>query len=82
VVFYVEDKNSPGLFAEELAGATILDATLLANFKIHFFEEGDGLIFLWDYFENIDHFRRLIDFDLETMEAFEKARANFPAIPT
>ncbi|MCA1366047.1 hypothetical protein I6F15_01335 [Bradyrhizobium sp. BRP14] len=79
VVFYVNADDSLGLFVEELAGARILDNSLGKNFKMHLFSGGDGFMLLWDHFRDIDHLSRLMDFDNETVEAFEKARTSGPA---
>ncbi|KGD96682.1 hypothetical protein JL39_19095 [Rhizobium sp. YS-1r] len=76
-MFYVEDKGARGLCVEELGGAKILDGSLSVNFKIHFFANMDGLIFLWDYFDDLNHLSKLMDFDPETVADFEKARASF-----
>ncbi|MQX42982.1 hypothetical protein GHK58_22855 [Sinorhizobium meliloti] len=76
VVFYVKDEGARGLFVEELAGAELKESSLGKNFRIHLFPDGDGLMFLWDYFSDIDHFSRLIDLDVGTVDAFEKARSS------
>ncbi|MEY9781457.1 hypothetical protein ABIA23_002859 [Sinorhizobium fredii] len=77
VVFYVKHDASRGLFVEELARARILDNSLGRNFKMHLFSGstgGNGIMLLWEHFRDIDHLSRLMDFDNETVEAFEKAR--------
>jgi hypothetical protein len=73
VVFYVKDDEARGLFVEELAGAELKERSLGKNFKLHLFPDGDGLMFLWEYFSDIDHLSRLIDLDSVTVDAFEKA---------
>lgn len=77
-VLYIKDKETRGLIAEELSGAKIIDDKIGANFKIQIFRDGDGIMFFWDYFNDIAHLARLIDFDPETVDAFEKALASFP----
>lgn len=78
VIFYAKDVNTRGLFAEELNGAKILDNTLESNFKFHIINNGDGVMILSNYFSDIDHLARLMDFDPETVDSFEKAIASFP----
>lgn len=76
VVFYIKDDSARGLFVEELAGAKIVDSSLSQKFKMHLFSDGDGLMFLSEYFRDIDHLSRLMDFDPETVDSFEKAQSS------
>lgn len=78
LIFYIEDKGARGLCAEELNGVRILDANLSMNFRFHLFREMDGVMFLWEYFEDLKHFGRLIDFEPDAVVDFEKARSLLP----
>ena len=75
IVFYYTTKGSFGLGVADLVNAEIIDSCLGPDFNIHLFDDKTGLMILWNHFEDIDHLARLIDLNIETVAAFEKARA-------
>jgi hypothetical protein len=78
MVFYIEDKDSRGLSVEEVGGARITDANISMNFRFHQFPDLTGFIFMWEFFRDLEHLGRLIDFDLKAIAEFEKARSSLP----
>lgn len=75
IVFYYTTKGSFGLGATDLVDAKIVDNCLGSDFNVHLFDDKTGLMILWNHFRDIEHLARLIDLDVDTVAAFEKARA-------
>ena len=79
-ILYIKDKDTRGLIAEEFSGAKIIDDKIGSDFKVQVFREGDGIMLFSDYFDDVEHLARLLDFDPETVESFEKALASFTSV--
>lgn len=75
VTLYIKNSEMFGLGTEILSNVKIIDNKFGEEFKLHYFNHGDGVMILWDHFVDIDHLARLIDLDPETVATFEKALA-------
>jgi hypothetical protein len=78
VVCYISNSGYRGLSAEELPRTRIVDSSLQRGVRVLFSDDGRTMFVLWDHFRDIAQLSKLIDFDPEAVQAFERAKKARP----